>query len=352
MKGFSGVVLGSFITFFTLSTVAVAADSTNLGGTQPTEIYAPVGNIVTAPRGIQTYYPDQTSTSASPYTTDPAYLDSLPSCPADPSDGTVPKAPICPDVNKKWTQNFKDTTGTLIYQGGAAYNADGTPTPTLTRFCPELCTSTRYIHFTTAQTTTGSTYNRVDQYKPAICPPGYSQVAATKSDFDVSFTNGTIYLIPTSDAQRINYENQGATCMASSTLTYASQHYCSYANDFTTKSQTNNCSLTVNGGYGIKYKIDGTATYGIWTSCQTVTAAHQMFGCYQPNSSSCTIALVPPSPTAPTTCAASSQGYSTKFANVFASVICGLPPGYYLSTNTVPTQVVCSRVRTVWQKQE
>ena len=352
MNGFSKVVLGSLVVFFSLSTVAVAAgDSTSLQNTKPAEQYAPAdGVIVTSPRGLQTFYPDQTSASADPLNTNPAYLDSLPSCPGDPSNSAAASKPICPDVNNKWTQNLTDGKNIMI-MGGSAYDGKMNPLPALTKYCPDLCTSTRFIHYLSSSSNTGVTYNRVDQFKPAICPPGYSQVAALKSDFDVTYNNTTVFLLPTDDTQRVAYENQGADCNKYSTQKQVPRAFCSYSGSMTVKSQTNECNFN-NNGYGLKYLQNGTAMYGKWTSCEGVESAHKSNGCYTPTDSTCTQLIVAPGTTADLKCAAN-LGYATKFANnSFVKVICALPPGYYLSANTVPTKVVCSRVKTVWQMQQ
>lgn len=352
MNGFSKVVLGSLVVFFSLSTVAVAAgDSTSLQNTRPAQQYAPAdGMIVTSPRGLQTFYPDQTSASADPLNTNPAYLDSLPSCPGDPSNSAAASKPICPDVNNKWTQNLTDGKNIMI-TGGSAYDNKMNPLPALAKYCPDLCTSTRFIHYMTSSSNTGVTYNRVDQFKPAICPPGYSQVAALKSDFDVVYNNSTVFLLPTDDTQRIAYEKQGADCDKYSTQKNTARPYCSYSSNTTVKSQTNECNFN-NNGYGFKYLPNGTMMYGKWTNCEGAIGAHDRYGCFQAGDSTCTKYLVLPGVQSNLRCDAQ-PGYSTKFmGNVFVKVICALPPGYYLSANTVPTKVVCSRVKTIWQMQQ
>ena len=353
MKGFSRIILGSLVVFFALSTVAAAAsDSTSLRNTKPTEVYVPVDNIiVTKPGGIQTYYPENYTVSADPVNTDPAYLDSLPSCPGDPSNGSAAKiAPICPDINNKWTKDLKDGIYVMM-KGVDAYEADGTPKPALTKYCPDLCTSTRYVHYTTSSTTTGQIYNRVDQFKPAICPPGYSQVTALKSDYDVTYNNSTVLLAPTDDTQRISFQSQGADCNTYSTTAYIARAYCSYSTDSKVQSKTNECNFD-NNGYGFKTLPNGTTMYGKCTSCQGAKGTHDTYGCFQAGDSTCSKYLVPPGVSSDTQCNML-VGYSTAFKdNRFVRVICALPPGYYLTGNTVPTKVVCSRVKSTWQMQQ
>jgi hypothetical protein len=185
-------------------------------------------------------------------------------------------------------------------------------------------------------------YQGIDQYKPAACPTNYSQVAATNVDYDISYSSTVLKVIPTSDAQRANLVNQGATCVDSATYNTT---YCDYSStSLTTKSDTNSCA---DEAYGLYKDTSNVLRYGRMTSCQPLPVAHLVSGCYF-QGTACTMLQVPAGATGPAMCA--NVPHATLFTNQFTTVSCDIPAGYFKSTNTAPTKVICSHIKTVWQK--
>ncbi|HEU5281544.1 MAG TPA: hypothetical protein VFU82_06175 [Gammaproteobacteria bacterium] len=324
-----------------LSNAALAGDSTSIRLTAPTM------------NTLKAWYPTQT---IAPYTgsntnsitftagsTPSSYFRTLPSCPLDPSNATQKTiAPVCPDINGKWTT---PPAGITAQTTASAQD--------IKKYCPDVCTTTRVVT-ANAYTAGGQTIQIISNYTPAICPPGYVQVAATNPQPAVQDTaNGGTP--PSTDwvpnqATLTAYQNQGMTCYIDPVDGFEA-NYCSLGSN--NSRVPNSCTAYYDIGMDPS-NISKYINNAVGTSSGVFAATTYCMGNYVPGSNGTTgspgVRYYKPDCKNQTLGGPLAAGdYNVLYTNYYQRIRCK-PNGLYYSTDKEPATLVCARIKPVWEQ--
>lgn len=311
------VALGLLLSGYVLAT----NDSTRLSGSAPTISGA-----------VKSYYPDQNTAPAISST--PSYYDNLPHCPGDPTSSTSNGInPLCPDINGIWNARISASNETVIPGDSSTKSS-----LILNRYCPDVCQTSRSETTVSGTTPTGASYTRVVGFTPAVCPPGYVQVSSRNPKNDIQYSATMSAPVTVTDQATYNtYLSQGYTCGPS---VFHAWTYCSYEKyNVAVTASTNDCSTSSIGKTGTYTDgTSGTSYFGILQTCPDKNSTAGDVECRANGISACKYY------------ASCSVAHATRFTNTFAEVECYIPPGYFYTSDKIPSTLVCARVKSVWQK--
>lgn len=303
------------ISLCTASVAFAASDSSSLMNTVPTQAGTP---------SLKAYFPDQTTVPN--VSSGGTYYSNLGNCPGDANPNTskiiANSVPICPDINSYWPKN-----------SGLPSNIAGTNSTnatTIATYCPEVCATHRKT-VTSNYTLSGTTYTYVSSVTNAVCPTGYVQVAATDPDYEIAYNPSNLPKAHTVTdmVDYTTWTSQGMTCAPDTSKNFY-WTYCDWSSNITKSSDTNSCTL--GNVFYYKDEATGNLTFSQVTKCPAYSTQYSQ-------GSACTIPW-------------KVSSHSTKFYNQAAPIVCSIPSGYYYTNNTVPTTLVCARVKSVWNTRQ
>ena len=302
------------------------------------------------PANVSIQYPSQNVPTSPPSN---LRYDLLPGCPGDPSriaaNASWPSAPICPDISGS---NYSPTNASII-NGQMPVTSDPLSGTSIannqTLYCPAECTMTQYVNKTLLS---GSVYT-VNSVSPAVCPPGYAQVASYNMQPEVTYQKSPqpvypITSVPLYDA----FVNASYVCGPGPAADNGTTTYCNAATynwggvyfeaDFpsTTNAVNPGIPVLVNGSKG-------------WAVAEYTTV----------DNPSCTADVTPVNCSwgglsgCPSSCSGNAaNGMTCKFGTGFQAswtyhyhyMQCTPPAGLYFSGEQAPASIVCARVKKEW----
>jgi hypothetical protein len=289
---------------------------------------------------------------------------------------TCPTSPVCPDINGTYsTANVPTVTTTVQVcpanfggspQAGYQTNCNAqaqaiSPTqtwvttlqtawnnyvnwgyPNLNPYCPDQCTVARIVTPPYPQLPVTSVVN-------AICPDGYAEVGFFNMQPQLTWQAGNTINAPVTMSSYQILINQGYNCDPTASAEN-SFDMCKNGAYWSTGGTYSDYviwpwSVVVSRPKDFVQNINGNA--GVYTRTANVTSPYTVY--YGASSSDCQNPVLSAQyPGDGWSVGAGAYSFKARFYYKYYN--CVLPSGYVYGSSLVPTSVVCTRIKPVWQK--